>query len=368
MQTILSYAISGSYNLLHSFLSQLKLYKHIMTLLFFFSALGAFNGFLLALYFAINARDKNYINYFLSLLLLVLSIRIAKSVFFYFNPNLASVFIQIGLSACILIGPFLYLYLKSCTIGKPLNWVKHVIPCLLIITVLGLLYPYTEYQRVWSTWILKSIYLQWLIYIILSFKFLRPIYLKIKERDHLKNTDVWLLSIYLGVAFIWLSYAFADFTSYIAGALSFSFILYLVILLLIFKNRRESTFFQEKERYKNKEMDQDTMNMIGQKLAIIVEKELYLNTDFNLDEAAKELKLTKHLLSQYVNEVLGKSFSNLIKEYRIEKAKKLLETQRNYTIESLGYDSGFNSKSTFFTAFKKITGLTPAEYQKTHFK
>ena len=118
----------------------------------------------------------------------------------------------------------------------------------------------------------------------------------------------------------------------------------------------------------NKEMDKETQNLIGQKLSIIIEKELFLNPSFSLEEAAKELKLTKHLLSQYVNEVLGKSFSNLIKEYRIEKAKKLLETETNYTIESLGYDSGFNSKSTFFTAFKKITGLTPAEYQKMQSK
>ena len=107
---------------------------------------------------------------------------------------------------------------------------------------------------------------------------------------------------------------------------------------------------------------------MNQKLAIIVEKELFLNPNFTLEIAAKELQVTKHLLSQYINEALGKSFSNLIKEYRIEKAKQLLETETNYTIECLGYDSGFSSKSTFFTAFKKITGLTPAEYQKLHSK
>lgn len=99
-----------------------------------------------------------------------------------------------------------------------------------------------------------------------------------------------------------------------------------------------------------------------------MEKELFLNSNFSLEEAAKELKVTKHILSQYVNEILGKSFSSLVKEYRIEKAKQLLQTEKNYTIESLGYDIGFNSKSTFFTAFKKITGLTPAEYQKLHLK
>jgi len=339
-----------------------------MTFLFFFSALGAFNGFLLSLYFAINAKKKIFTNYFLSLLLLVLSIRIAKSVFFYFNPNLSNIFIQIGLSACILIGPFLYLYLKSYTENEKQNWVKHLLLYLIPISILGYLYPYDEHIAIWSSWILKAIYLQWFIYIGCSYKYIKPIVQKLKEKESLKRIEVWFLSIYIGVAFTWLAYTTAAYTSYIVGALSFTFVLYLIVLLLIFRNSHESTFFNEKEKYKNKEMDKETQDLIGQKLSIIIEKELFLNPSFSLEEAAKELKLTKHLLSQYVNEVLGKSFSNLIKEYRIEKAKKLLETETNYTIESLGYDSGFNSKSTFFTAFKKITGLTPAEYQKMQSK
>jgi AraC-like DNA-binding protein len=337
-------------------------------LLFFFSALGAFNGLLLSLYFAINAKKKIFTNYFLSLLLLVLSIRIVKSVFFYFNPNLSNIFIQIGLSACVLIGPFLFLYLKSYTEDEKPNWTKHVIPYLAVITILGIFYPYVEHRAIWSRWIVKVIYSQWFLYLILSLKYLQPIIQKIKEKESLKRIDVWFLSIYLGVAFIWLAYTSTAYTSYIVGALSFTIILYLIVLLFIFRNSNESAFFQEKEKYKNKEMDTETLDLIGQKLSVIIEKELYLNPNFSLEEAAKELKVTKHLLSQYVNEIVGKSFSNLIKEYRIEKAKKLLETEKNYTIESLGYDSGFNSKSTFFTAFKKITGLTPAEYQKSHSK
>lgn len=127
-------------------------------------------------------------------------------------------------------------------------------------------------------------------------------------------------------------------------------------------------FFEEKEKYKNREIDKKTLQLIEQKFSLIVDKELFLNPNFTLEDAAKELKITKHILSQYVNEILGKSFSSLIREYRVEKAKQLLETETNYTIESLGYDSGFNSKSTFFTAFKKITGSTPAEYQRSQSK
>lgn len=337
-------------------------------LLFFFSALGAFNGFLLSLYFAIHAKKKVFTNYFLSLLLLVLSIRIIKSVFFYFNPHLSNIFIQFGLSACVLIGPFLFLYLKSYTEYDKPNWVKHVIPYMSIITILGFFYPYVEYRTIWSRWIVTVISAQWFIYIFLSAKYLQPIIQKIKDKESLRKIDVWVLSVYLGVALIWLAYTTSAYTSYIAGALSFTFIFYIIVLLLIFSNSREGAFFKEKEKYKNKEIDPNTLNIVGQKLSIIIEKELFLNPNFTLEEAAKELKITKHLLSQYVNEILGKSFSNLVKEYRVEKAKKLLESQKNYTIESLGYDSGFNSKSTFFTAFKKITGVTPAEYQKIHTK
>lgn len=334
--------------------------------LFFFSTLGAFNGLLLSLYFAISAKRKIFTNYFLSLLLFVLSIRIIKSVFFYFNPHLSNIFIQIGLSACILIGPFLYLYLKSQAQDRKPNWQFHVLPYLIGITILGIVYPYVDHRTIWSRWIVMTIYLQWFIYIIAALRYILPIFRRIKETGKLDKLNIWLLSIYLGVLFIWMAYTIAAYTSYIVGALSFTFILYLIILLLAFKNDKTSSFFQEK--YKNKELDVTTIDLVKQKLAVIIEEELFLNPNFTLDKASRVLKIPKHVLSQYLNEKLGKSFTSFISEHRIEKAKALLQTKSSYTVESLGYDSGFNSKSAFFTTFKKITGKTPSEYQKMYSK
>jgi AraC-like DNA-binding protein len=241
----------------------------------------------------------------------------------------------------------------------------HVLPYIVGITILGIMYPYVAHRNVWSRWIVSGIYLQWLAYIIVSFQLLRPIFRKVKEKEPLKNIEVWLISIYFGVLFIWLAYSLGSYTSYIVGALSFTFVLYLILLLIVFRYFKQSNIFEEKEKYKNKVIDADTKSLIEQKLKMMVEKELFLNSNFSLEEAAKELKVSKHQLSQYVNETLGQSFSDLIKTYRIEKAKKLLKSEKNHTIESLGYDIGFNSKSGFFTAFKKITGLTPSEYQKS---
>lgn len=334
-------------------------------IVFFFSALGAFNGFLLSFYFAISAEKKKFSNYFLALLLLMLSIRITKSVFFHFNQGISNIFIQIGLSACVLIGPFLFLYLKTHFYKKKINWKIHILPFLIGITILGFFYPYIENRNIWSKWIVKGIYIQWFIYNVVSFKFIKPIIRKLKTKQSLKNIDVWLLSIYFGVFFICLSYIIGSYTSSIVGALSFSFVLYLVILLIIFKNSKTATFFEEKEKYKNKIIEKELLNRIKNGLPKIIEKELFLNPDITLKEVSTELGLPKHILSQYLNDKLGKSFSTYINELRIEKAKEFLQTKTNFTIESVGYESGFNSKSTFFTVFKKLTGQTPSEYQKS---
>ncbi len=334
-------------------------------LIFFFSALGAFNGFLLSFYFAFIAKKKKFSNYFLALLLLTLSIRSIKSIFFYFNPKLSGVFIQIGLSACLLIGPFLYLYLKSYSKNETSKWKLHILPFLVGITVLGIAYPYTEHSAIWSRYIVKGIYIQWLIYIILSFKFVKPIFKRLfQKKAKLTSIDSWLLSVFMGISLIWLAYNIGSYTSYIVGALSFSFVFYLIILLFIFRNKRNTSFFEEREKYENKVIDNRIIEQIAAKITIVSDKELYLNPNLTLSNVAKVMSVSKHILSQFLNDHLDKSFTLFINELRIEKAKELLLLSNSYTIEAIGYESGFNSKSTFHTTFKKITGQTPLEYQR----
>lgn len=335
-------------------------------LLFFFSAIGAFNGFILTFYFFYTAYRKSFSNYFLGFLLLALSVRITKSLFFYFNPALSNVFIQTGLSACILIGPFLFLYLQKQRTGNAKNWAWHVFPFLIGITVLGIVLPYSTFRSVWNPWIVKGIYLQWLLYIIFSFTYVRDIFRTLFNRkERLKNIGLWLLSVYAGVALIWVAYSTVSYTSYIVGALSFSFVIYLVMLLLIFRQNKQTAFFEEKTRYEGKKLDSDALADVEQKILLIAAKELFLNPQLTLAETAKELNVPAHTLSLVLNGKFNKSFTSYINELRIERAKTLLISNKNFTIEGVGYESGFNSKSSFFTVFKKATGQTPAEYLKT---
>lgn len=197
-------------------------------ILFLFSALGSINGIFLSTYFAFFAKEKHRSNYFLAALLFVISIRIIKSVFFYFNKDLSQLFIQVGLSACILIGPFLFLYLKSQ--NKPedrsgKHWYWHILPFVVIISIAWIIYPYRAFQILWAGTLVKIIYLQWFIYIIAAGIQIKSVLniLFIKRQKPI-NSEIWQLSIFIGVTIIWLAYSTSRYTSYIVGALSFSFV------------------------------------------------------------------------------------------------------------------------------------------------
>lgn len=93
---------------------------------------------------------------------------------------------------------------------------------------------------------------------------------------------------------------------------------------------------------------------------------LYTNPQLNLDTLAAALNISKYHLSQLINQELGKNFYELINDYRVEAAKKLMKdpNYNHLTLSSLGLEVGFNSKASFYRAFKRKTGSTPAAYKK----
>lgn len=66
-----------------------------------------------------------------------------------------------------------------------------------------------------------------------------------------------------------------------------------------------------------------------------------------------------------MNKIYGKSFPET-NSFRVQEVKKQLEKERNkvYKIEGIAFEAGFSTPSSFYTAFKKETGLTPTSYQK----
>lgn len=98
-------------------------------------------------------------------------------------------------------------------------------------------------------------------------------------------------------------------------------------------------------------------------LDYLSEKEPFTNPDLTLEMLAKEIQLPANRLSSIINRGLNKNFYDLINENRIEKSKKILRQMApENTIEYIAYEAGFNSRASFYRAFKKHTGITPTQF------
>jgi len=110
--------------------------------------------------------------------------------------------------------------------------------------------------------------------------------------------------------------------------------------------------------------DEERARLIVELKKIMKTEQLYLDHDLNIGVLAKMLNTNFHRLSQVINESFQQNFYDFVNTYRIEESKRLLKDPESekYKIISIAYDSGFSSKSSFYTAFKKNTGITPREY------
>ena len=84
----------------------------------------------------------------------------------------------------------------------------------------------------------------------------------------------------------------------------------------------------------------------------------------SLKEVADELRIPINQLSHIINGQIGKNFFDFVNSYRVEefKSRASQPDYQNYTLISIAYDSGFNSKATFNRVFKNYTGQTPSDF------
>jgi AraC-like DNA-binding protein len=99
-------------------------------------------------------------------------------------------------------------------------------------------------------------------------------------------------------------------------------------------------------------------------LQIVEAQKVYLDPNLGLPQLAAKVQMSTHDLSFLINEGFGENFFQFINRYRVEEAKILLKSSRHKHLNILGiaYESGFRSKSTFNTTFKKLTGISPSQF------
>ncbi|QQS35975.1 MAG: AraC family transcriptional regulator [Ignavibacteriales bacterium] len=127
------------------------------------------------------------------------------------------------------------------------------------------------------------------------------------------------------------------------------------------------TFVSASKKYESKPTGIENIDEVSVKLDNIMrETKPYLNPKLTLTELSEISGINTHLLSRIINEKHNKNFFAYVNSFRIEEFKQILEKEesKNLTLLAIAFEAGFNSKTTFNTAFKKLTNQTPSEYFK----
>lgn len=110
--------------------------------------------------------------------------------------------------------------------------------------------------------------------------------------------------------------------------------------------------------------DSELLKIVENLKALFNKKPLYLDPDLSLKQLASELNESERKISQAINAVEHRVFKDFINEMRIKHAMEILKKEVDKPIFEVMYESGFNTKGPFNTAFKKVAGVTPTQFRK----
>jgi AraC-like DNA-binding protein len=134
--------------------------------------------------------------------------------------------------------------------------------------------------------------------------------------------------------------------------------------LLTDEGKQETQAIKDK-KYQKSSLTEELSGIVFQEIShFIHQHKLYLDSELSLSQLALQSGFSKHHLSQAINQCANKTFFDFINFLRVDHAKLLLQTENKMNILQVSVEAGFNSRSSFYNAFKKHTDLTPSQYKK----
>ncbi|MBW0178394.1 AraC family transcriptional regulator [Sediminibacterium sp.] len=361
----------------------------------------------------VTKKGKNLADNILAIWLFAIAVHTILYVINLQPANIDNIHWIMSVGSCfpLLHGPFLYLYTAASTNLLPSNkkkWWLHFLPALITVIYLMPIYLLSAEEKMEiylnkgkgyetaNTILLSTIHLSGLVYVIWSFILLRKHKKNIGEQfsyEERINLN-WLRYLIYGLLVIWIIIIVFKKNSIIFGA-GVVFVTLLGFLGIrqvgIFGKKQvflagdiepktppfakkeiaepapeeETATNLQKKKYANSgltpEMAEDLHNRLKQ---VMAEEKSYTEPELSLVTLAARLNVHSNYLSQVINERENKNFFDYINTLRVEEFKKLISLPANsqFTIMSIAYECGFNSKSSFNKNFKKVTGQSPSEY------
>ncbi len=353
-----------------------------------FLIISAIHGFAFgAFLFKRNSKENKAIT-FLNAMIIVIALNNLQS---WLLAKEISFLNYIQIPWHFLIAPFFYTFLVNyLKIEKTfLNIIKVVLPLFIVSILLQITYfyftkdtktafeyhflyeKYTSFEEAISFIISLNIF----FYCFHIIKYKRNLFLNILSYDNLKWINNFI--ILAGVSYILWAFALSlKFYLNFKDFIIFFYPLRIMTTILIYWLGYELVFIlrQVEER---KSIRKANSNNTEQEITnyskkfervkdYIVNNRRYLDNALSLETLSKELQISNSQLSKIINEQTSQNFNHLINGFRIDFSKKILldPNYNNYTITSIALESGFNSKSTFYNAFKKHTGVTPTQFKE----
>ena len=370
--------------------------------------IGASQAFFLSV-LAFNKKDKTDGDYVLAVWLFFIGLHlldyyINKIGLSYKYPHL------LGIGACfpLLQGPFLYVY-TLVVIGRNSRlrpvYLLHSIPYLAFMIYFlfdfyflsgmeKLNYVHLQEKDPFTVIILLNILILVLgpLYIVLSLLRLRKHLREIADSfSYTEGIDLkWLKNVQIGLGFIWFMVLFTNILvkiPLISDTISEN-IIYLSVVLAVFflgyfgiKQQAiyKNTVYagdlkgilsftgikKQGTNDKNHELKKIREDTVFRKLLDYFETEKpFLKNKLTLTEVSDTLRIPVNQLSHIINKQAGKNFFDFVNSYRVEefKLRASQPVYHNYTLLSIAYECGFNSKATFNRVFRNYTGQTPSAY------
>ena len=362
---------------------------------------GVFLAFFLA-FLLVTKREKSIADFILSAWLSAIGLNLTGHYLLLMKqyteyPTL----VFLGFMLPLVYGPFLYLYIQKQTSAQrfSLKYLLHFVPFLLCNLLFLPFYaaPFSEKVNIFqhqgrgfeTEMLLRvySIYISGIVYVILSFwrlyRFRKNMIQQFSNTEKINFN--WLLYLIIWIALIWGLVLFVN-TNIIYGAIAV-FIVWLGYFgikqvqvfnqpVLVFTGNTEAEFpvteeteaaSPEKKYRKSGLTDENTEEIHTRLMNLLHEEKPFINPNLTLNELAGMLNVHPNSLSQVINSKENKNFYELINEKRIEEFLTRISQpeSRQYTLLSIAFECGFNSKTSFNRNFKKYTGVTPSEYQKS---
>ena len=153
---------------------------------------------------------------------------------------------------------------------------------------------------------------------------------------------------------------------------TFSFLLTLVYIFSFYGLLQKQIYPKDEidnsDKYKNPRLLESERQDIREKLENYFNKEKpYLDSELTINNVSDHLELPRHSLTEVLNIEIGKNFYQFVNEYRVGEVKTKLSNPKyaHFSIDAIGYECGFNSKSSFYAVFKNTTALTPTQYRSS---